>query len=495
MITHGNCAAPRILRLAGGIAALLGVPAAATAAMTWSVTSCLDDGGAGTLRSIVSAASTLSGDTVDLSFCSNSTITLYAGDGGIAIAQNSLKIYGGNSGTVTIDASSLDPTTYSAFYHTGSGALTVRGLTISGGHVNRQGNALGGCLYSRTNVSLFLTTITGCTASSDGPALGGGVYAKGFVYGVASNVSSNTANGNGTTSGGGIFAKGGAFLRFSTVSGNSASAASGPARGGGVYGSDVTFHYSTVSGNHVAGPAAADGGGVFTKQSLVLRASTISGNTSGGRAGGAYVTQAFGMYNSTVSGNSAATKGGGLYLNFYSNFYNSTIAFNTATVGSPGVLLYAANQRKVTMQSTLMSNNTSGATDNDLTVVNPTFVTFNAGPANNLVRATKVTTLPGDTISGTCPLLGPLRDNGGLTRTHQLLSTSVAINAGNDVTIDPLSNPKVPFADDQRGPAVLNGTRDYPRVSGPQADIGAYEVQKGDIVFNAGFDGCNPLAP
>jgi hypothetical protein len=196
-----------------------------------------------------------------------------------------------------------------------------------------------------------------------------------------------------------------------------------------------------------------------------------------------------------VSGNSAATKGGGLYLNFYSNFYNSTIAFNTATVGSPGVLLYAANQRKVTMQSTLMSNNTSGATDNDLTVVNPTFVTFNAGPANNLVRATKVTTLPGDTISGTCPLLGPLRDNGGLTRTHQLLSTSVAINAGNDVTIDPLSNPKVPFADDQRGPAVLNGTRDYPRVSGPQADIGAYEVQKGDIVFNAGFDGCNPLAP
>lgn len=142
-----------------------------------------------------------------------------------------------------------------------------------------------------------------------------------------------------------------------------------------------------------------------------------------------------------------------------------------------------------------MSNNTSGATDNDLTVINPTFVTFNAGPANNLVRATKVTILPGDTISGTCPLLGPLRDNGGLTRTHQLLSASVAIDAGNDVTIDPLSNPKVPFADDQRGPTVLNGTRDYPRVSGPQADIGAYEVQKGDIVFNAGFDGCYPIAP
>jgi hypothetical protein len=27
------------------------------------------------------------------------------------------------------------------------------------------------------------------------------------------------------------------------------------------------------------------------------------------------------------------------------------------------------------------------------------------------------------------------------------------------------------------------------------ADIGAYEVQTDEIVFNAGFDGCNPLAP
>ena len=468
------------------------------AATTWSLTSCLDDGGSGTLRGIIGAASTLSGDTVDLSFCSNSTITLYAGDGGIAIAQDSLKIYGPSSGTVTIDASSLDPTTYSAFYHTGSGTLTVsRQGTISGGQVNRQGNALGGCVYSRANITMFLTTVTGCTASSDGPALGGGIYAKGFLYGAANNITGNTANGNGSTSGGGIFAKGGAFLRSSTLSGNSASAASGSARGGGIYGGDVTFQYGTISGNHVTAPAGADGGGIFAKQSLVPRSSTISGNTSGGRGAGAFVTDAFGMYNSTVSGNSAATKGGGLYLNFYSNFYNSTIAFNTATVGSPGVLLYAANQRKVMMQSTLMSNNTSGGSDDDLTIINPTFVTINAGPANNLVRATKVTTLPGDTISGTgaCPLLGPLRNNGGLTRTHQLLSTSVAIDAGNDVTIDPLSNPKAPFADDQRGPALLNGTLDYVRVSGAHADIGAYEVQKNEIVFNAGFDGCNPPAP
>jgi hypothetical protein len=86
-----------------------------------------------------------------------------------------------------------------------------------------------------------------------------------------------------------------------------------------------------------------------------------------------------------------------------------------------------------------------------------------------------------------------LRNDGGLTKTHQLLSKSVAIDTGNDVTIDPLSHPNAPFAYDQRGPALANGTTNHARVSGTQADIGVYEVQQGNVVFNAGFDGCNAL--
>src|SRR5262245_16993607 len=59
-------AAPQTLAI--GIAALLGLPApGAIAANNWPVTSCLDDGTSGTLRAVVTAASTLSGDTVDLS--------------------------------------------------------------------------------------------------------------------------------------------------------------------------------------------------------------------------------------------------------------------------------------------------------------------------------------------------------------------------------------------------------------------------------------------
>ena len=33
----------------------------------------------------------------------------------------------------------------------------------------------------------------------------------------------------------------------------------------------------------------------------------------------------------------------------------------------------------------------------------------------------------------------------------------------------------------------------YPRVSNGSADIGAYEVEQNDIVFNASFESCNPI--
>lgn len=90
-------------------------------------------------------------------------------------------------------------------------------------------------------------------------------------------------------------------------------------------------------------------------------------------------------------------------------------------------------------------------------------------------------------LTGVCPLLGPIRDNGGSTYTHALLSGSPAIDAGNNTANDPHTG--VPALYDQRGqePSVPPL---YERVSGISADIGAYEVQKDDIVFDAGFDGC-----
>ena len=136
----------------------------------------------------------------------------------------------------------------------------------------------------------------------------------------------------------------------------------------------------------------------------------------------------------------------------------------------------------MTLQSNLLSNNAVPQVgDTDLTTIAAGFaITFNGGnlaaPANNLVRVTATIDLPTDTIAGACPRLGPLRANGGLTRTHALLSCSPAIDAGNNQFL---------FFYDQRGSSLTNGTLDYPRVSGAsnQPDIGAYEVQQADIVF------------
>jgi hypothetical protein len=84
--------------------------------------------------------------------------------------------------------------------------------------------------------------------------------------------------------------------------------------------------------------------------------------------------------------------------------------------------------------------------------------------------------------TGSCPLLGPLRDNGGATKTHALLSRSPGIDAGSNSVLDP--DTSTPYAHDQRGSP-------FGRVSGVTADIGAYEVDQGDVVFNTSFDGCS----
>ena len=68
----------------------------------------------------------------------------------------------------------------------------------------------------------------------------------------------------------------------------------------------------------------------------------------------------------------------------------------------------------------------------------------------------------GDQIN-TNPMLGPLQDNGGPTFTHELLTGSPAINAG-----DPSFTP--PPLYDQRGSG-------YDRVVGGRIDIGSFEVQ------------------
>ena len=131
--------------------------------------------------------------------------------------------------------------------------------------------------------------------------------------------------------------------------------------------------------------------------------------------------------------------------------------------------------------SSIISNNYEGSYTVDFFASSSKAISFDPTSSNNLVRSAFGLALPADTSNG-CPLLAPLRDNGGFTMTHALGSGSAAIDTG--------SNPYSDVADQRFSDGI---SYFFPRESPVGApDIGAYEVDKSNILFSAGFDGCEP---
>ena len=441
----------------------------AMAANTWTVNSCSDansgGGFTGTLR--YAAANALSGDTIDMTSIGCSTISLGAGD--VVFNQNNIYLNGPGAGSLLI--SGKYDGSHRIFTHNGTGKFGLHDLTLAAGYVNvANGAARGGCVYSQGIAALYHVNVYSCTAHSQtgGRAAGGAVYGKTgvvFAYGILSGNSAASGSLNG-------------------------------AYGGAIYSrADATLKYSTVSGN-TAGPRGF-GGGLFVYASADVTFSTISGNTAGDNGGGLYTYNFFNsgsisttINNSTVSGNHANYYTGGVSTNAHDVYlYNSSIVFNTAAKGRFGAaypFTYRApgfatkdglGPMNVRLYSMLMADNTYGSTEYDLSVPTraSTSVTFSG--SHNLVRAT-FAAVPGDTIKISCPLLGSLRNNGGPTQTHALLSKSPGIDQGLN---------KKSFVTDQRGVGFARASPTG------MPDIGAYEVQQGDIVFDANFEGCPVL--
>lgn len=446
-------ALPRRLGLALAVTALWGLDVQCASATSIFVQNCNDDGSAGSLRGAIKTANgDTSIDTVDLSplatasGCSHSFISLELGE--IPISRSSLTIKGPPSGA-NVDAGYLSR----VFGHTGAGTLTLENMQLSAGYAYYGTvTSRGGCVYSSGSVYAKDSEFNGCyVASGSGDAEGGALFAKGTATLTRSTILANVARSHtGTARGGGIFFVGGMRAKYSTFLDNAAESA-------GAFGG---------AASNTTGAA-----------NLYMTNTTVSFNTSSGTAGGMSLgaSSTITIVNSTIAHNQAGSVVGGMFLSApLTKIYNSTIAYNTA-VGSPtfgaGVDVTGNSGSTLQLNSVLISNNTaSSGAASDLTTDDVV-----VSGSHNLVYASP-SALPGDTIVGKCPLLAPLKSNGGPTATFSLHSASPAIDAGNNVR-----SPTLKY--DQRGSP-------FPRLSGAAVDIGAFEVNQSETLFNASFEGC-----
>ncbi len=468
----------RLTALSSCLAAAFSIVAVDASATTWTVDTCADNESGdvtthtGSLRFTVGNAG--DNDTIDMSDLTCATISLVTGE--IAIQQNSLTLNGPGAGKLTIERQTRSVVPFRVLDHQGTGVLKINYLTIAHGlEANNSGNAYGGCIYSKGEVDLTQSVVTDCEADAPGYiAFGGGVFTRGNLSLKYSTVSHSYASGSGAR-GGGACAIGAFTSTGSTIQDNNAYSANG----------DSLQGYDAL------------GGGIFAAEGVIIQSSTISGNSASadskslGFVGGIAIvaqtsTQSATFISSTISHNSARGYTGGIYSNVPLALESTTVAYNYASRAevqthsylSPGVAVITGASATITLESSIITGNTYGPLrfELDLTsAASQSGAQITVTGANNLIPVFVGAQIPSDTLYS-CPRLGPLRNNGGPTATHALLSHSPAINAGNNAASQDF---------DQRGSP-------YTRVSGSAADIGAYEVQQGDIIFNDsfGFEEC-----
>jgi hypothetical protein len=428
------------------------------------VTSC-QDSGAGTLRDAVQNGPP--GDPIDLTQLTCGQISLTTGRIDV---NRDLLIQGPGPDLLAIDGTHSDR----VFNQNGDFTLALYGLKLQHGYSNGFG---GGCVYSKGPLLLNNTVITSCQVldfGSSGNDLGGGVLANSTLVMIDSTLTNNQIYSSlGSGLGGGAFVEGDLVLDHSTITHNSVAIASGGlTQSGGVdVGGKLLMTYSTLSDNAVSGiqnnPGSFGGGRV--RGGANISNSTISGNTAGGGVGGLMIYGSAAspnlIANSTISGNTAGAIGG-IYARGPTSIVSSTIAFNAETATANGGGLRLAYTVTDVESSIIASNTSTGATQNIGLGISGAVT-----GANDLFGASPGVTLPPGTITSD-PLLLPLADNGGPTKTHALGPGSPALDAGNN---------SGGLTTDQRGSG-------FPRIVGSAPDIGAFEGVDTDRIFADGFD-------
>lgn len=353
------------------------------------------------------------------------------------------------------------------------GTLTIEDTTIANNTANSAGGGVdaadGGVSVqiNRSTISNNRTIqTTGSFESSSG--YGGGI----FVLSGTVSITASVINGNSSRQfGAGIFASA-SYLTLvdSVVSNNSLIASAGSGSGG--FGAGISASSggsiirSTISGNS----AGSGTGGGISGSVLSIVDCTISGN-SAAFVGGVDIGGTSEIINSTISGNSASVSTGALVNEGGGTvkITSSTITANTSPVGSPGAVRGSVG--KLQVWSSIIAGNTNGDV-----VGNPNRTPFLSLGYNLIgsVTGTSAFNQPGDQVGVADPMLGPLADNGGPTKTHMPLMGSPAIDTG-----DPSFNPADPDGNANTNDATPFDQRGAPymRVFGERIDIGAIEWQ------------------
>jgi hypothetical protein len=244
-------------------------PSQTQPAGTFAVTSCADDGGAGTLRGVVGSAP--SGSTIDLSALACSTITL--AQGAIAVAQADLTLHGPSDRVLTIDAVGADAVVASY----GAGTLAIDHLAlVNGAFAGSSGYADGGCVYAYGALSLDTVTLATCSVGSTTSAgYGGGAWSF-----TGMTVSNSTITGaTATQLGGGLMSFGPISITNSTLSGNSSSSVGGGLAAVAINGTtgSLLIRSSTITDNF----AYFGGAGIYlsANESTTLYSTIVAANT------------------------------------------------------------------------------------------------------------------------------------------------------------------------------------------------------------------------
>ncbi len=396
-----------------------------------TVASATDSGDAASLRGRISAAAGIPGVRIGFLpgvFPGGTIISL--GGTELAIpATPGLFIDASNlSGAVTISGNQrsrvLDiPATATVVMHSlrivdGKAADGATGTPTTAG----QPGADGGGIHSAGSLSLFSCEVSGNRAGNGGS------------YGLNGMGLDNVVDGGIGGKGGGISSTGPLVLSVCSVSGNTSG------RGGN----------SRTSNSSSGG----SGGGIFCGGATRLSACTLSGNTGGqggtrmgsggGRGGDGGAISSGGaliIMDSTMSGNSAGDgpgpsadgggRGGAIFKQDSVKFHlsNCTIADNrSGTGGNPGQGggIFGTT---LTLRNCLIAGNTRPGIGGDNLSSNSNQPLLYIG-ANLLGTAPTVFSATGPAPIIADPLLAPLGDYGGPTRTMALRPGSPARNAG-----------------------------------------------------------------